>query len=89
MTSEELISKYGNMIVNFSSSCKYVFIYKAKLENGTSLVMGVGGSEEIYGYEFMATETVSSLMNTEIVAYVDLVNYEGETIESLYVNEEY
>jgi hypothetical protein len=52
MTKAEFLTKYGDVKVVFSSYYKFTFDYSAELEDGTSIVINVGGrADEIYRHE--------------------------------------
>ena len=63
MTHEEIIEKYGDVVLEFSYYYKFVFYYRATAEDGITICAQFGGdSDEIYRTQFSPKERLSSLI---------------------------
>lgn len=60
LTREQVIEKYGNVRLKFSSYYKYSFTYVGTAEDGVTIACMVGGdSDSIYRYSVDADSTTS------------------------------
>ena len=68
MTQEQIIEKYGDVVLDFYYYYKYVFYYRGTAEDGTTIYVDFGGdSDVIYRAEFIPNETLTSLTNEHYV----------------------
>ena len=73
MTQFEFFDKYGNVMVKFLYYYKYTFHFEGMLEDGSEILVRVGGiSDEIYRFEVIANREVS---------VEDLYPFNGEVIK--------
>jgi hypothetical protein len=81
MTYEEVIEKYGNVVVTFSSYYKYRFRYSSILENGDRIIVEIGGSpDDIYRLEVMVADVFTISELEPIGGWIN--DKDGITIES-------
>lgn len=81
MTRDEFLNKYGDVLVTFTDYYKYAFRFSADLDDGSRLVVEVGGdADEIYRM------TVDTKPHTARVLepYAGSVYKDGEIVESFY-----
>ena len=63
MTQEQIIEKYGDVVLDFTHYYKYVFYYIGTAEDGTTIFADFGGNgDDIYRAEFGPKETLVSLI---------------------------
>lgn len=66
MNEEELVEKYGDVVLAFSGYFKYEFHYRGIAPDGKRLSITVGGNDEdIYRMMLSDEETVSSLIDED------------------------
>ena len=63
MTQEQIIEKYGDVVLDLIFYYKYVFYYRGIAEDGITICADFGGdSDDIYRAEFTSKQTLSSLI---------------------------
>ena len=64
MTQNEIIEKYGDVVLDFYYYYKYVFYYRGTADDGITIYADFGGdSDVIYRAEFDPKGTLTSLIN--------------------------
>lgn len=62
MTEQEVVEKYGDVVLRFSSYYKFCFTFSGVAKDGAVIHATYGGdADEIYRYDVSATHTVESL----------------------------
>lgn len=70
MTVEELVEKYGDVVLDFSSYYKYEFSYRGIAPDGKEICIRLGGnSDDIYSLMLSDEETVSNLIAEDEYLY--------------------
>ena len=68
MTQEQIIEKYGDVVLDFTHYYKYVFYYIGTAEDGTTIFADFGGNgDDIYRAEFGPKETLSSFIGEDLL----------------------
>lgn len=84
MTREEMLQKYGDVVVKFSSYYKYTFYYAADLPDGGRILVGVGGnSDYIYRFNVVNDEAMPIKYLDEPYT-VDVFDKDGKMIDDFY-----
>ena len=85
MTREEMLQKYGDVAVKFSSYYKYTFYYAADLPDGGRILVGVGrNSDDIYRFNVANDESVP-IKHLDMEPYtVDVFDKDGKRVDDFY-----
>lgn len=82
MTRQEFYEKYGEVIVEFAMYYKFTFSYTAKLPDGSSILVRVGGnSDDIYRMEVCTGDKIKI---KDLMPYAGSVFKENVEIEEFY-----
>lgn len=84
MNREEMLQKYGDAIVTFSSYYKYTFFYAGGLLDGGRILVGVGGDSDLI-YRFnVANNESTPIKHLDTPYSVDVFDKDGKMIDNFY-----
>ena len=73
MTQEQIIEKYGDVVLDFSSYYKYTFYYRGTADDGNTIAVALGGnSDDIYRAGFEPKDTLTSLIDEADVLWLEV-----------------
>lgn len=81
MELKEILSQYGNEILNFSRYYKYSFSFTKTMSNGTTIHVSVGGNrDDIYRFEAAPFMTLNQLNEQIYINSIEIVKADGISI---------